>query len=210
MRKNLTMIFAVVVVLLLATPRSKADGIFTATLAGSNETPPNASTATGSITVTLTGNTLSVNEIFSGLTGPGSAAHIHCCAGPGMAATVAVPFTAFPASTSGTYSNSFDLTQLSSYNPAFVTANGGTVGSAESAFLTALFGGQTYANIHDATFPGGEIRGQLQQVPESSTLAFLAMGLAALAFSRRRRTASKGSPQNSETLPLTPAAFVVR
>jgi hypothetical protein len=190
MSKNLTAIFAVLVFLLFAAPRSKADGIFAATLAGSNETPPNASTATGSITVTLTGDILSVDETFSGLTGPGSAAHIHCCAGPGVAASVAVPFTGFPAATSGTFMKSFDLTQLSSYNPAFVTANGGTAASAESSFITALFAGQTYANIHDATFPGGEIRGQLEQVPESSTLAFLAMGIGALALWKRRRSAS--------------------
>ena len=32
-------------------------------------------------------------------------------------------------------------------------------------FITGLEGGLAYANIHDANFPGGEIRGQLQAVP---------------------------------------------
>jgi hypothetical protein len=187
MRKFLLVTFGICMFFLSA-PQTKADGIFTATLLGTNETPPNASTGTGAIVVTLLGNTLSVNESFAGLIGGvGSAAHIHCCAGPGVAAAVAVPFTNFPAATTGTYINSFDLTLLASYNPAFVTANGGTAASAESAFITALFAGQTYANIHDVTFPGGEIRGQLTQVPEASTLAFLSMGLGLLGMWKLRR-----------------------
>ena len=186
MRKRVGVCLIALAVLLISVPRSKADTIFTATLAGSNETPPNTSMATGFITVDLNGNILSVNETFSGLIDPGSAAHIHCCAGPGVAAVVAVPFTGFPAAKSGTYTNSFDLTQLATYNSAFVTATGGTVASAESTFLAALFAGQTYANIHDATFPSGEIRGQLAQVPEASTLAFLVMGLAMLALWKLR------------------------
>src|SRR5947209_11743755 len=81
------------------------------TLSGSNETPPNASTATGSASVTLESDnkTLDVNETFAGLTGPASAAHIHCCAAPGASAAVAVTFPNFPSATSGTYFNSFDL-----------------------------------------------------------------------------------------------------
>lgn len=46
-----------------------------------------------------------------------------------------VTLTGFLAATSGTYMKTFDLALLSSYNPAFVTANGGTVGSAGSAFF---------------------------------------------------------------------------
>jgi len=34
-----------------------------------------------------------------------------------------------------------------------------------------LPGGNSYFNLHTATFPGGEIRGQLVLVPETSTLA---------------------------------------
>ena len=101
-----------------------------------------------------------------GLTGgPAAAAHIHSCAGPGVNAGVAVPFTGFPNTTSGTYSNTFDLTQSSVYTAAFETANGGTAVGAESALVTALFAGLTYAKIHDAQFPDGEIRGQLTQTP---------------------------------------------
>ena len=36
---------------------------------------------------------------------------------------------------SGTYTNTFDLTLATTYNAAFITANGGTVANAEAAFL---------------------------------------------------------------------------
>jgi hypothetical protein len=63
--------------------------------------------------------------------------------------------------TSGTYSHTFDMTDPASYNPAFVTANGGTAASAESVLLAGLLAGQAYLNIHTSTHPGGEIRGVL-------------------------------------------------
>jgi hypothetical protein len=130
--------------------------------------------------VTLNGNTLTVNEVFSGLTTPASAAHIHCCGAVGVNEPVAVPFTGFPNAASGTYMSSFDLTLASTYNPSFLTANGGTAASAEAAFIAGLNSFQTYANIHNATFPGGEIRGQLAQVPEPATTGLLLLGLAAI------------------------------
>ena len=186
MKRNIALVVALLAVALLAIPRANADGIFTAALLGSNEVPPTGSPATGFITVTLTGNALKVAESFSGLTAPATAAHIHCCADPGVNAIVAVPFTGFPSTTSGTYSNIFDLTLASTYNTAFITANGGTAASAESVLLAALFAGETYANIHDATFPGGEIRGQLAQTPEPATggLMLLAFGM----MTRKRYT----------------------
>jgi hypothetical protein len=66
-------------------------------------------------------------------------------------------------------------------------ANGNTAASAEAAFIVGLNDGQTYVNVHSMSFPGGEIRGQLEAVPEPAT-AFLAGGvLAALALLRRKR-----------------------
>ena len=89
--------------------------------------------------------------------------------------------------TSGTYSNTLDLTALTSYNPSFVTANGGTPAGAESALATAMAGGLAYWNIHSAGFPGGEIRGFLAPVPEPSTLALFGLGAAAMAWRLRRK-----------------------
>ena len=145
-----------------------ASGPSVAGLSGLNENPPHPeSVASGSAVVfwdTAT-SMMTVNVKFSGLTTANTASHIHCCvAAPGNAgvATVTPTFTGFPAGTSGTYSHTFDMTLASSYNPAFVTAHGGTVAGAEAALLAGLQAGQAYLNIHSSTFPGGEIRGFLR------------------------------------------------
>jgi hypothetical protein len=170
------------------TPALRGGTILTATLQGGNEVPPNASTGSGFITVTLDTilNQLTVDESFTGLTNPATGAHIHCCAPIGTNAIVAVPFTGFPSATSGIYMQTFDLTLASSYTAAFVTANGGTAASAEAALVAALLSGNTYANIHDATFPGGEIRGQLVATPEPGTAMLLLAGLVPVVMLRRK------------------------
>jgi hypothetical protein len=105
-----------------------------------------------------------------------------------MVATTTPTFPSFPLGvTSGTYNMTFDLTASSTYNPAFVTANGGTVASAESTLLAGLASGQTYLNIHTTNFGGGEIRGQLAVVPEPATWILTGAALAGLAAARRKK-----------------------
>jgi hypothetical protein len=155
---------------------------------GANEVPPTGSPATGLTTLSLTGNLLTVNVTWSGLTGgAASAAHIHCCVAPGNNAPVAVPYTGFPGTASGTYTNTFDLSLAATYTAAFITAEGGTVAGAEAALLAGLNDYQAYSNIHNATFPGGEIRGIIVATPEPSTLLLLGTGLAGAAGALRRR-----------------------
>jgi hypothetical protein len=55
--------------------------------------------------------------------------------------------------------NTLDLTQSSSYSPAFISANGRTIATAEAA--AALAAGVAYLNIHMSLFQPGEIRGFL-------------------------------------------------
>ena len=59
----------------------------------------------------------------------------------------------------------FDTSLDSTYNPDFVTANGGSVDAAEAALAASLAAGTAYLNIHSTVFPGGEIRGFLRVVP---------------------------------------------
>lgn len=164
---------------------------FTATLDGPSESPPNASPGIGSVIVdfdtTLT--TMRVRAQFSGLIGNVTVAHIHAATAVPLAGTAGVAtqqptFLGFPAGvTSGSYDTTFDMLQAASYNPSYVTANGGTPASAFTALLNASTQGRAYFNLHSSAFTGGEIRGFL--VPAPGGLAML--GLAGLIAARRRR-----------------------
>ena len=110
---------------------------FHAQMNGAQEVPPNDSKGTGTATVTLSGNTVTYDVSYSGLTGPATAAHIHGPAAPGANAGVVIPF------------------QNASTTPIKGTA---TVTDAQKADMMA---GKYYANIHTAAHGGGEIRGQL-------------------------------------------------
>lgn len=167
---------------------------YIATLSGANENPSNASPATGTalFAVDPVANTIGITVVFSGLTSNDTAAHIHCCVAPGGnagVATIPPSFPGFPLSvTSGTFSASFSLLDSSFYNPAFITANGGTAASAEAVLLAGMAAGQTYFNIHTSNFPGGEVRGFIVATPEPAT--FLLVGIALAGFLARRKLAA--------------------
>lgn len=163
-------------ILLAALPNAASAGIFiyNGTLNGANSVPANGSTATGTYTVTVDDvlNTVSVSLTFSGLTGgPASAAHIHCCVAANANGPVVIPFTGFPSATSGTYSNTF--TGISVAN------------------ITGINSGLAYINIHNAVFPGGEIRGQIAGVPEPATWAMVIGGFGFVGGAMRYRRAAK-------------------
>ncbi len=112
------------------------------TFSGLQETPPNNSTGTG----TLTGNyddatnilTYTIN--FSGLSANVTAAHFHASP-PGIAGAILIGPAGFPTGvTSGTFSTTHTLTATQ-----------------EDSLKRGLF----YFNIHTTAFPGGEIRAQI-------------------------------------------------
>ena len=122
------------------------DQRFEVTLSGDQQVPPVATDATGSATVTLVGDAMTVSGDFSGLSSPvveiaGTPAHIHM-APPGENGDVIFPLNVSAAEdgTSGIFSLSTTLTpeQLDAFNA-----------------------GELYINIHTEMNQGGEIRGQI-------------------------------------------------
>ena len=110
-----------------------------ATLDGASEVPPVTTAGKGTADVDFDPATkkLSWKLTYSGLSGPATAAHFHGPGEPGKNAGVAV---AIPNAASSPAEGSATLTD------------------AQAADLTA---GKYYINIHTATNPGGEIRGQV-------------------------------------------------
>ena len=186
--------------LVLVAPASEA-ARFRAVLSGPAESPANNSPGVGSATVDLdtSAHTLHVNATFSGLASPTTMAHIHCCTtipnGTAGVATTTPTFVGFPLGvTSGTYDVTLDTTLASSWDPAFITASGGTTAGAEAALASGMNNALAYLNIHTTQFGGGEIRGFLilvdtRDIPTLSqwALAALAAALALIAFAAIRR-----------------------
>ncbi|HOA74537.1 MAG TPA: CHRD domain-containing protein [Phycisphaerae bacterium] len=147
---------------------------FRADLVGSQEVPPNASPATGFLECTLDDETGFVNVTaggYSGLQSDSTNAHIHGPAGPGVNAGVVLQLIGPFGSTSGSLSGSGTLARA-----GFTTAE----------LIDAMVAGETYVNVHSVNIPGGEIRGQLLEVPEPATACLLALGGCAVLRRRRR------------------------
>lgn len=169
--------------------------VFTATLSGPAEAPPNISPGTGSSIVTFdTANwTMRVEATWSDLVANVTVAHIHGATalpneGTAGVMTPTPSFPGFPAgagSTSGSYDQTFDMNLATSYNPMFLNnpSNAGSVLNARQAVLNALAEGKAYLNIHSSTFTGGEIRGFYVPGPGAAGLLAVAGVMAA----RRRR-----------------------
>lgn len=118
------------------TPTS-SNSTFVATLNGASETPGTGSAATGTATFTYNPSTyiLSGTVSFSGVTA--TAAHIHKGAVGTAGAVVFTLGTALPTSPIS-FSSVLDANELAD-----------------------LMANLYYVNVHSASFPGGEIRGQL-------------------------------------------------
>ena len=157
----------------LAPTLGSAQSTFQALLTGSGEFPINGSSATGfgTVVLSLDQTQITVNESWTGLSAPATGSHIHGPGGFGTNAGVLFPFAGVPSATSGSIAQ-----QVFSITPT-------QVGYLEAGYL--------YMNVHDAAFPGGEIRGQLVAVPEPGVATLLTLGLggmAAMGYRRRRQS----------------------
>ena len=195
--KLLPLITSAGAALALALPAAAHEQTYFASLDGATEIPANTSSGVGTalFTVDLDLLTMRVQASFADLSGTTTASHIHCCTATPHANNVGVAtqlptFAAFPLGvTSGTYDQTFDMSLASSYNPAFVTAQG-DVSNAFGALLAGMGSGNAYYNIHTTTFPGGEIRGLINPVaavPEPQSYALIGVGLGVVGWIGRRR-----------------------
>lgn len=141
-------LFAILIIFSALTSCSKKDTVtpanpnitFIASLNAANERPnTNSSTGTGSSTLIFNNDTkiFTVSTTYSGLTGSASASHIHK-----GDVTIAGPV----------------IFGFSNVTVSPITFTSIALDATQEADLKA---GLWYVNIHTATNPGGEIRGQL-------------------------------------------------
>src|SRR4051812_44252609 len=137
-----------VILLAMAAVPARAGTMFVATLTGGQETPPNASAATGVGTFELNDamTELTFNITFSGLSSGLTGAHFHD-APPGVAGLIVRAISeaegAVPGITSGVISGVWTSADAQPLTPALVSA---------------LLAGRIYFNIHSDQNPAGEIR----------------------------------------------------
>ena len=133
---------------------------FGAELSGYSETPALNSTGSGHVTLTIASHAISFTLSYAGLSGNPLAAHVHV-GQPGVAGGVSFFFCggggkpACPAATSGTLTGTVAAADI--LGP---TAQGFLAGDLD-AVVAAIQHDVTYANMHTAKFPAGEIRGDL-------------------------------------------------
>lgn len=167
---------AVIAVAVASSTSAAAQTNFIAFLNGAQEAPtPVVTPAFGNGTVLLNAaqNQITINLTFRGLLAPVTVAHIHNGAF-GVGGPVII-----------------DILNLISFSARDLTA--GTIFNATldvtPAQANVLLAGNGYFNIHTTRNRGGEIRGQINVVPEPSTYLLMATGLGGLLLVARRRRA---------------------
>jgi len=135
--------FWLIGLLLALSSSAYAQTRFSAVLTGTQEAPPNAATALGNGTLILNAaeNSVTVSADYFALSGVPTGAHVHGPADPGVNGPVIITFAPLPGSTTGVLAEQAQV-----------------VTPTQVADIKA---GRWYFNIHNATFPGGEIRGRI-------------------------------------------------
>ena len=134
--------------------------IFTTTLAGSNEVPPNGSAASGACGLQIDGNRILYSLEVHGLSNI-IGAHIHV-APAGSNGPIRAVFLPFPGSPSVLLTEPIavgeGILDSGSFGPGEVTV------ITYEQLVNEIRNGNTYCNVHTSQFRGGEIRGQFQAV----------------------------------------------
>jgi hypothetical protein len=179
---------------MLASSAFAATTTYTAVASGPGEATPVASPGYSIATLVIddVANTLQLSSPFTQLLGTTVGAHIHAATAEPLTGTadVAVHLDGFPMGVqAGDYSITFNLLDATTYDAAYLSANGGTAQGARDSLLADINENRAYLNIHTNLYPAGEIRGFIvaNPIPEPSTYAMLAVGLAGVAFVARRK-----------------------
>jgi hypothetical protein len=137
---------------------TKDKEVFVANLAGANEVPPRDSGASGTASFVIDGRTVFYTIEVRGVpTSAIVAAHIHSGAA-GVNGPVRVGFFPPPGGPSTVTINGTTILVQGSWTDSDVG------GITPDQLLAEMRAGTAYANVHTQTFPGGEIRAQLQRV----------------------------------------------
>ena len=134
---------------------------FKATMNGAGEVPANATTGAGTFTATLdtSTNIFTYDVTFTGLTSNTAAGHIHGPAAATASSGTTINFVSLAGATfsvGATSGTGHGVATLSAANQITATISG-------DSLKKLLFAGLTYVNIHTASNPGGEIRGQISK-----------------------------------------------